>query len=232
MASGRLIDYLGQGDLSDRPATPDLAPGGLGFYYATDESTLYVYSDNGWEVVISADSWVSTIVPGTGILVDDSDPENPVVSVGSELPELILAEGAAPATPDAGTVKVYAKTDSRVYAMDDTGAETPLGGVAPVVTVTGTSRTIDPDTDAGAYLRFTNGSAKTATFDSAEGFSVGQEFHITNRSVSGNLTLTEAGTMTLNPPKGGSLVLEPGDTVTVKMVATDEADVMGSTEAV
>lgn len=105
------------------------------------------------------------------------------------------------------------------------------GGVAPVVTVTGTSTTIDPDTDAGAYLRFTNGSAKTATFDSADGFTVDQEFHITNRASTGNLTLTEAGTMTLNPPKGGSLVLEPGDTVTVKVVDTDEADVMGSTEA-
>lgn len=157
----------------------------------------------------------------------------------NQFPKLILTKGAAPATPDAGTVKVYAKTDGAVYAMDDTGAETPLGGgggggggVAPVVTVTGTSRTIDPDTDAGAYLRFTNGSTKTVTFDSAEGFSVDQEFHITNRAVSGNLTLTEAGTMTLNPPKGGSLVLEPGDTVTVKMVDTDEADVMGSTEAV
>jgi hypothetical protein len=155
----------------------------------------------------------------------------------NQFPKLILTKGAAPATPDAGTVKVYAKTDGAVYAMDDTGAETPLGGgggggVAPVVTVTGTSRTIDPDTDAGAYLRFTNGSTKTVTFDSAEGFSVGQEFHITNRAASGNLTLTEAGTMTLNPPKGGSLVLEPGDTVTVKMIDTDEADVMGSTEAV
>lgn len=46
----------------------------------------------------------------------------------NEFPKLILTEGAPPATPDAGTVKVYAKTDGAVYAMDDTGAETPLGG--------------------------------------------------------------------------------------------------------
>lgn len=47
----------------------------------------------------------------------------------NEFPKLILTEGAPPATPDAGTVKVYAKADGLVYAMDDTGAETPLGGV-------------------------------------------------------------------------------------------------------
>lgn len=46
----------------------------------------------------------------------------------NQFPKLILTEGAAPPTPDAGTVKVYAKTDGAVYAMDDTGAETPLGG--------------------------------------------------------------------------------------------------------
>lgn len=46
----------------------------------------------------------------------------------NEFPKLILTKGAAPPTPDAGTVKVYAKTDGAVYAMDDTGAETPLGG--------------------------------------------------------------------------------------------------------
>lgn len=49
----------------------------------------------------------------------------------NKFPKLILTEGAAPATPDAGTVKVYAKTDGAVYAMDDTGAETPLGGGIP-----------------------------------------------------------------------------------------------------
>ena len=43
-------------------------------------------------------------------------------------PKLILAEGAAPATPDSGQVKVYAKTDGAVYSMDDAGVETPLGG--------------------------------------------------------------------------------------------------------
>jgi hypothetical protein len=37
-------------------------------------------------------------------------------------------EAAAPATPAAGKVRVYAKTDSDLYQKDDTGAETGLAG--------------------------------------------------------------------------------------------------------
>lgn len=39
-----------------------------------------------------------------------------------------LDEGAAPATPAAGKVRVYAKTDGLPYSKDDAGAETPMGG--------------------------------------------------------------------------------------------------------
>lgn len=46
-------------------------------------------------------------------------------------PKLIASEGAAPATPAAGTVVLYAKTDGLLYSKDDAGAETPLS--APVL---------------------------------------------------------------------------------------------------
>lgn len=100
----------------------------------------------------------------------------------------------------------------------------------PIIIETGSNRDVGP-ADAGSYIRFTGGGAKTATFDDADGFAAAQEFHVTNRAASGNLTLVAAGGMTLLPPKVGTLVLEPGDTVTVKMVDTDEADVFGSMEA-
>lgn len=102
------------------------------------------------------------------------------------------------------------------------------GGPAPLITDATSSRAFDP-TDAGSYVRFTATGAKTGTFDTADGFASPEEYHITNRGASGNLTLSGTG-VTLNPPKGGTLVLEPGDTVTVKFVSSSVADVFGSTE--
>lgn len=103
------------------------------------------------------------------------------------------------------------------------------GTAAALITDATSGRAFEP-TDAGSYVRFTATGAKTATFDSGDGFAAPQEYHIANRAASGNLTLSGSG-VTLNPPKGGTLVLEPGDTVTVKFVDADEADVFGSTEA-
>jgi hypothetical protein len=40
----------------------------------------------------------------------------------------LKALAAAPATPPAGSVVVYAKTDKKAYQKDDAGVETPLGG--------------------------------------------------------------------------------------------------------
>lgn len=100
---------------------------------------------------------------------------------------------------------------------------------APLTTEAGSSRDMLP-TDANAYVRFTATGAKTCTFDNANGFAAPEEYHIANRSASDNLTLSGTG-ITLNPPKGGTLVLEPGDTVTVKFVSATVADVFGSTVA-
>lgn len=101
------------------------------------------------------------------------------------------------------------------------------GGAAPVVTESGTSLTAD-GTNSGNYTRFTSGSAKTYTFDDAETYAVGAEYHGRNVGA-GDLTITGAGTFTVNPPAGGTLVIPQGGTFTVKIVAADEADLFGVT---
>lgn len=45
-------------------------------------------------------------------------------------PKVILSEGAAPATPSSGQVKLYAKTDGLLYSKDDAGTETLVSGGA------------------------------------------------------------------------------------------------------
>lgn len=49
-----------------------------------------------------------------------------------ELPLLQFAEAAAPATPAAGLVRIYAKTDGLLYMLDDAGVETVLGGAGTI----------------------------------------------------------------------------------------------------
>lgn len=96
----------------------------------------------------------------------------------------------------------------------------------PIVAISTATHDFDP-ANAGKYHRATFSGAKTFTFDVADGFAAEEEYHIRN-AVAGDLTLVGTG-ITLNPPKGGTLVLALSDTVTVKFVDTDEADVFGST---
>lgn len=42
--------------------------------------------------------------------------------------QILLPEGASPATPLTGNVALYAKTDGAIYSKDDTGAEKALSG--------------------------------------------------------------------------------------------------------
>jgi hypothetical protein len=104
------------------------------------------------------------------------------------------------------------------------------GGVPPVVTESGTSLTAD-GTNSGKYTRFTNASAKTYSFDDSETYTIGAEYHGYNVGA-GNLTLTEVGAFTVNSPAGGTLVIPQGGVFTVKIAATDEADLFGVTVAI
>lgn len=57
----------------------------------------------------------------------------------NEFPEVKFAEGAAPATPAAGLVIAYAKSDGLLYSKDDAGTETALGGAAAVAHIADTT---------------------------------------------------------------------------------------------
>lgn len=48
---------------------------------------------------------------------------------------IVLPEGAAPSTPAANNIAIYAKADGLPYSKDDAGLETPLGNMAPTIQV-------------------------------------------------------------------------------------------------
>src|SRR5690242_10244351 len=71
MASGRLVDYLGQGAIADRPASLDLVSGAVGLWFATDTGVLSAWDGSAWTDTSSADggAWGGI----TGTLSDQTD---------------------------------------------------------------------------------------------------------------------------------------------------------------
>jgi hypothetical protein len=125
--------------------------------------------------------------------------------------------GPGAATTMDNTVLISSYNKERIK-VDDTGLQINGALVGRVITVTTTSRTVTP-ADTSAYIRMTTSGAKTLTFNtSSYTYSVPQEYKITNRSVSGNITITG---ITLN----GSTTVAPGATVTVKIISSTEADI-------
>lgn len=109
------------------------------------------------------------------------------------------------------------------------GGGSGTSGSVNIISETGTGAThVLVPADAGELVRFSGTGAKTVDIDVASGFTADEIYHISNRGASGDVTLDPTG-VTLNAPKGGSLVLEPGDTVSVHFFSSSVADVFGST---
>lgn len=122
----------------------------------------------------------------------------------------------------AGTLGGVKAGSGLTVAGDGTLAVQP----AQVIAEATTARTATT-AQAGQYTRFTNAGTKTYTFDTAQAYVVGSEYHGRNVGA-GNLTLVGAGGMVLNAPAGGTLVIPQNGTFTVKIVGGSEADVFGA----
>ena len=162
----------------------------------------------GWGETVSGDGNGALISTGTGF-----------VWSGDSLTLSANLQGWHAIDPTTRVQSVNTRTGSVTLTDKDVPAT--------VVTESGTSRAM-ANSDAGTYIRFTNTSAKTATFGTDLDV-VGQEFHIRNVGTN-DLTLTPSST-TLNAPSGGTLVVPTGGTCTVKQVASTEFDVFGTTTA-
>ena len=118
-------------------------------------------------------------------------------------------------------------TQTVQYTIFRMGKNPPI-----VVNDTASNHNIMAD-DVGVYLRMIGSGAKTVTFrpNATEALPDNGEWHVRNGSGSGDVTLTAGDGVTLNAPASGTLVLEPGMTVTVKRVGLNVFDVIGQTVA-
>lgn len=96
--------------------------------------------------------------------------------------------------------------------------------VTELETVTSLTRSVTLN-DSHKYLRFTSSGSKVANFSSTSPFVGGEEIEISNRSAAGALSLKTEG-MVINPVRGTSLLLSPGDSVKLKAVSATVLDML------
>lgn len=145
-----------------------------------------------------------------------------------------LDEGAAPSTPAAGKVRVYAKTDGSTYQKDDAGTETGLAGGGSGPTVATVDATLGADVTMTNANTFYDGPSasfaagtwlivyKVAAYPSS---STGQTQDITAKLWDGSTVWDEASqafpantsSATLALQCGGSAIVTLASTTTVKV---------------
>lgn len=162
------------------------------------------------------------------------DPVEATTSVANALPGGTLALSAStPAWTVADIVRDFVKEmiSTRIveaYIKADGSFEVPrvvaADGLARRVSFVYGTTLYPTGQQAGWYFRFVSTGEKTFTVRKGFNARAPMEFVVANRSTSGNLTLAGDG-FTLNAPAGGSLVLVPGATATLKIVSDTEVDV-------
>lgn len=120
-----------------------------------------------------------------------------------------------------------ARSDAEGYRNE---AQALTRGTA--ITTATTNHTLGAD-DAGKYLRLNAVAPATLTVPPQADVSwqLGSEVHVRIAPGSNPYTLTPGTGVTLNAPSGGSLTMSENMTVTLKVVAENEWDVIGQTEA-
>lgn len=236
-----IIDQLCQAGVVDKDlATPPGSPANGALYIVASSPTGAWAGKAGqlafWLTTVGA--W-TFIVPREGFLVHVNDEDafykyngSAWAKEGSASNEIAIQdEGIA-----VGNFETINFTGTGVTVSADTGGRVtvniPGAGSAssPEVVTDSTTARILSTSDAGKYLRFTNGSSSTVTVNpqSSVTWDANAEVHI-RRAAAGNLTITPGSGVTLNAPSGGTLVMTNNMTVTLKRAAENVWDVIGQT---
>lgn len=140
MASGLLVDYLGQGVAADRPATPTLFTDAIGLWWSTDTSELSLWDGAAWQEDIGGGGGGSGTVTSVGF------------SLGTGLTDIWAASGSPITTSGSISVSAVDPGADRLVFWDDSASKLTYLTLGTGLSITGT--TIDA---AAASVSSVNG---------------------------------------------------------------------------
>lgn len=151
MASGLLIDYLGHGDIADRPASLSLHTGALGLWWSDDTSELSLWDGAAWienvgaGVVTSVNGATGNVVVPVPIGLACSD-ETTAITAGAakttfRMPHAFTLTGVRASLTTAqasGSIFTVDINEGGVSVLStkitiDNGAKTSVGAATPPV---------------------------------------------------------------------------------------------------
>jgi hypothetical protein len=238
-----VIDALIQARVISFRASPPSSPADGDAYIVTVGTGDWVGYDDRLVRYVSAGAFWQSYVAGSevNLILNQADSSLYVWALDSNGGSWTVITSSSGSTLTISDLTSNATSVPNVTGIQFSGADVQsLGGgnvrvtinptqpaAVPIVTVSGTSHSATA-ANKGNYTRFTNAGAKTYSFSSSAGYAIGAEYHARNVG-SGDLTLEGDSAFTLRPPNGGGLKVKQGGTVTIKITASDEADIMGQT---
>ncbi|UIS25219.1 tail fiber protein [Erythrobacter phage vB_EliS-L02] len=182
-----------------------------------------------FKIVDPSNTTFHKIVETTANFPNDASNGNSFIRLGYGRWRNAAAVTSATVYFDNGTGRFGVGTKIRVLGVK-------YGTGDPVASSTVTEATAAANllnTNRGKYQRWTATGAKTLTVqpNATEAITQDAEFFIRNAAASGDLTIVAGTGVTINAPFGGSLVMSPGMSATLKRVAENEFDLVGQTVA-
>jgi len=153
MASGLLIDYLGHGNIADRPATPNLFTGSVGIWWSDDTTELSLWDGVAWQEDIGGGGAGDVVGPASAV-------DGNIATYDGTTGKLIEDGGATIAevrsipqnSQSAAYTLVLADAGKHIYhpSADTTARTWTIPANGTVAFPIGTAVTFVNDTSAGA----------------------------------------------------------------------------------
>lgn len=153
MASGLLIDYLGHGNIADRPATPNLFTGSVGIWWSDDTTELSLWDGAAWQEDIGGGGTGDVVGPASAV-------DGNIATYDGTTGKLIEDGGATIAevrsipqnSQSAAYTLVLADAGKHIYhpSADTTARTWTIPANGTVAFPIGTAVTFVNDTSAGA----------------------------------------------------------------------------------